>query len=161
MSKEMAHADAYYRVPSNDLKWLGLAKSQRHRISHRERVQWSATLRGFRELDAYDDREVRRLTDRCHPFAYPAGWVLMPRSMHTEHCLFITEGHVRVMNGPRAGEEYGPGDVIGIEEMNGDHTVHGSLVTLDHLEGIAVDDEALSAARPAHRFATRPELSPA
>lgn len=161
MSKEMAHADAFYRVPQHDLIWLGLAKPQRHRVSHRERVQWTSTLRGFREFEGYDAREIRRLTDHCHPFAYPAGWVVVPKSTHTEHCLFITEGHVRVINGPHVGEEFGPGDVIGVEEMNGDHISHGSLVALDHLEGIAVDDAALLVARPARRLTARPELRPA
>jgi hypothetical protein len=162
MSKEMAHTDANYRFESHDRALVGLARAMRHRTSRHDRIEWTRTLRQFHELDGYDDTEIRHLTDCCHPFSYPQGWVVLPKASHAEHCLFITEGHVRVINGPRAGLEFGPGDIVGVQEMRGDRTIHGAVVALDHVEGVAVDDEALLAAHPArHAAALDTVLSPA
>lgn len=162
MSKELAHADALYRCEGHDWAYLGLAHPMKHRTSRRDRIEWTATLRRFHELDVYDDSQIRELTEAAHPFSYPSGWVVLPKASHAEHCLFITEGRLRVINGPRTGLEFGPGDVIGVEEMHGDGLIHGSVVAVGHVEGIAVDDTALQAARPVRgRHAVSTELSPA
>lgn len=161
MSKEMAHAEANYRLSRHDAALAGLASVMRHRTSRHDRLEWTATLRQFHELDAYDDCVLRQLTDCCHPFSYPTGWVVMPKSSRPDLCLFITAGRVRVINGPRAGLEYGPGDVVGIEEMRSGGTLPGSLVAFGQVEGIAVDDAALLAAKPTRPYAIGTVLSPA
>jgi len=96
-----------------------------------------------RFLDAFDAREVKRITAAGKRLAVPEGWSPISESTGADKCYIIESGEVSVR---RHGEEInrlGPGDVMGEKAILGHSLRTASLVALTRLQVIHFTDEAI------------------